>query len=301
MKHGLAIDTLSITSPVMNTNIDEKSNNTDLVEENHNDRIVSIVNPQICSVTSLGKGEKLDSIERVGIKLLFLNIDGVLNFDGYISQVNNGMSPDHIARLRKIVEKTNCKIVFSTNRRLQDVNKEKALAQLNRKISDNWTKKYYLGDTPHVEYKSRPFEIQRFLDEIENHPFLLKIDNSENMNTSSENDSKTEKDKNENDSGDKDSSKKVIFEVVSWCAIDDISLNKINTECWNIMNGRFVQTNSKYGMTDDNADLVIKILNDTTGVTKHNTSHSTISPKYDALKETGKSNSNSTNNDSQKK
>lgn len=50
------------------------------------------------------------------VKILFLDVDGVLNYIG----CDERLSDQHLARLRKIVEKTKCKIIISSTYKLSN-------------------------------------------------------------------------------------------------------------------------------------------------------------------------------------
>jgi len=51
------------------------------------------------------------------------------------------------------------------------------------------------------------------------------------------------------------------FNVLSWCALDDLSLNKYDIQSYKVMQGHFVKTNPKIGISPENILDAIDILN----------------------------------------
>jgi len=153
------------------------------------------------------------------IKLLFLDVDGVLNGEkvkcGY-----NDVDDFLLYLLKTIVDETDCYIVLSTTWRLYENTRFRLLEYLKTRADIN-VDDVIIGDTPAISQKKRVLEIQTFLE------------------------SKSFKDK---------------YEVVSWCAIDDMALNKYDPN--HFMDGHFIRTNYRKGMTPHNASEVIRILND---------------------------------------
>jgi hypothetical protein len=95
-------------------------------------------------------------------KILFLDIDGVLNFIG--SRVRDdgmyGMDPGCVARLRSVVEKHNAKIVISSMWRDRDDWRE----HITQEFSDvGWEDPPIIGRTPNLYVLPRGFEIQAWL------------------------------------------------------------------------------------------------------------------------------------------
>ena len=182
------------------------------------------------------KDKDVDINEKEAIKILFLDIDGVMN--GSIldilkspSEQHRIFSLDRVKRLKIILESTDCKIVLSTAWRRSNDGKERIKKQL---ISDGikWND-IYLGDTPIFGFNDnygndpgsndypRPFEIKAFLDK-------LKSDNK--------------------------------YIIKSWCAVDDMDL-MFGHKSKIIMQGHFVKTDGCQGLTDDDALKIIKVLN----------------------------------------
>ena len=52
------------------------------------------------------------------------------------------------------------------------------------------------------------------------------------------------------------------YNVVSWVAVDDIKLDQIDAECKAFMEGHFVNTKDEIGMTDENMNAIIALLNE---------------------------------------
>eukprot|EP01083_Nonionella_stella_P036740 100247_1 len=180
---------------------------------------------------------QINKDNRKVIKILFLDIDGVLNGSIEFDLFNN--APDartfslyHMELLKLVLVTTDCKIVLSTAwRRSQD-----GVDRIKKQcIEDgiNWNE-LYLGNTPVVPFKDyqgmgpgyndypRPFEIQLYL--------------------------KTLKDENK-------------YVVESWCAVDDMDLAS-GDKSKQIMKGHFVKTDGCKGITEDDALKIIRILNE---------------------------------------
>lgn len=119
------------------------------------------------------------------LKILFLDIDGVLNT--LPSSTESSTNPSHyfpqirLKRLKNIIDSTNCKIVLSSSWRLRDFSK-KTLWEKFESIGID-VKTCYIGDTPSIK-KARAFQIETYLNEI-----------------------------------------KSKYEISHWCAVDDMELD----------------------------------------------------------------------------
>eukprot|EP01083_Nonionella_stella_P302417 1042612_1 len=94
---------------------------------------------------------------RIGIKVLFLDVDGVLN-----TLTNEKLSAIMIKRLALVIEQTQCKICLSTSWRTNQDAKDVLFNELQREgnIKIN---ALYIGDTPAIYHKPRAYEIEQFL------------------------------------------------------------------------------------------------------------------------------------------
>ncbi|ETO11183.1 hypothetical protein RFI_26193 [Reticulomyxa filosa] len=123
---------------------------------------------------------------KIKVRLLFLDVDGVLNYERFISEGNKDqLSLPHLKRVRRIIDYTDCRIVLSTSWRLIPQAKAKLMEQLGRVDID--VKKYIIGETPSLQYVARYHEIDMYL-------------------------------KNDNVCA--------IYDVISWVAVDDLPLNR---------------------------------------------------------------------------
>lgn len=204
------------------------------------------INSDFGNFTTIENGEDLNKMERVDIKLLFVNLECGLN----------------VLHLYKIVNESQCKLVFIMNDMFQETKKQQLLKQLNEQISTHWTKKHYFGDTPDLGQQCHPFEIESLLFHVQSDPFVLKTDelnNNNNMNNSND------------DNSNLNSKSKILFDVVSWCVIDNVPISVINKnpKYWNVVHGRYIEKNSQMAMTGIHSDGIVRILNDTDGITKH--------------------------------
>eukprot|EP01084_Bolivina_argentea_P269141 457339_1 len=162
------------------------------------------------------------------VKVLFLDVDGVLNTNNDSDEF--GLNVILIQRLCNIINKTNCKIVLSTDWRLKEKHINDLFIEIKKKghidlDNDN----IYIGNTPRMSIV-RAFEIQAYL-------------NDKYINT--------------------------IYDILSWCAIDDRNLinpsdttDAIQKMCFKIMFDHFVHTNSQYGLTEKAMNYAIAKLND---------------------------------------
>ena len=168
------------------------------------------------------------------IKILFLDIDGVMNGSKDLWDDDQTEDPknkalfavERINRLKAILEKTKCKIVLSTAWRRSEAGKE----SIKKEFIQNgipWDD-IYIGDTPILDYyftdvnediPQRTIEIDKYLESI-----MMK------------------------------------YIVEQWCAVDDMILNS-GEKAKKIIDGHFVQTDGYHGMTDEDTLKIIKILN----------------------------------------
>lgn len=156
------------------------------------------------------------------VKLLFLDVDGVLNnastsWDEY----HNGLDDQLLKYLKYIVEHTGCKIVLSTTWRL-NANAKRILLHTLKTRADINSDDVVIGQTLSLKANGlhRTHEIYHYLKYNE-----------------------------------------WRYNVVSWCALDDLALNKFDALSKQIMSGHFVRTNAKIGLSPHNALSCIAILN----------------------------------------
>eukprot|EP01083_Nonionella_stella_P009491 27317_1 len=160
------------------------------------------------------------------ICLLFLDVDGVLN-----CSYSPPLSKAHVLRLKEILNRTtNCKICISSSWRVY-VRTRLQLIHGLKDLGGIEIEKVVIGDTPRIHkdpLRCRPEEIQSYLQKNE---YL-----------------------NEN------------YNVLRWCAIDDIPLDTVNTQYSEFMKTHFVKTDPRKGLTDRDVDRVVGILNGQTSV-----------------------------------
>eukprot|EP01084_Bolivina_argentea_P088981 160646_1 len=163
------------------------------------------------------------------IKLLFLDVDGVLN-----TKYDNGLRDDLIKHLAKIIECTNCKIILSSTWRLKESYKQELFDALKQKGNidiDN----VYIGDTPLISNGFvRALEIKSTLNDISvlhNVVSWCAVD-------------------------DDDLGNPLLFNNQQWY---------IKDECKKFMRNHFVKTNENMGLIATKMKQAIRILN---GVTK---------------------------------
>jgi len=159
---------------------------------------------------------------KMNVKLLFLDVDGVLNnqFTKWDS-TENGLNDKLLKYLKLILLKTGCRIVLSTTWRLNENAKQILLHTFKTKLDIN-IDDIVIGQTRDLKHenKHRSFEIYDYLKRNE-----------------------------------------YRFNVISWCALDDLSLDKFDKFSKKLMYGHFVKTNPKFGIVPENALKVIDILN----------------------------------------
>lgn len=166
--------------------------------------------------------EEHDDAFKTNLKILFLDVDGVLNnpstkWDDQHCGIDNEM----LKYLKYIVLRTGCKIVLSTTWRLSENAKTVLLHTLKTRADLN-IDDLVIGQTPSLKKHGghRTHEIGEYL----------------RLNA-------------------------YRFNVVSWCAVDDLSLHKYDEFSRRFMSGHFVRTDKRVGLTPDNMMQCISKLN----------------------------------------
>lgn len=100
------------------------------------------------------------------IKIIFLDVDGVLNYNGYNSEL---LEIKCVNNLKKIIDITHCKIIISSTYRLSDISFNLLFDELKKYsiMMDKLTISEYLK-TPDLEYMSRCDEILYTVNQIKN-------------------------------------------------------------------------------------------------------------------------------------
>ena len=146
----------------------------------------------------------------MGIKVIFLDIDGVLNnlsTKEKTPDYHRGISTPLAAIFRRIIEETDAKIVLSSTWRLFPEMHDYMWKSIGLDIKERC-----IGETPSVWSGDRGEEIERWLQSNKN------------------------------------------LEIDRFVIIDDTD------EMWPHMD-KLIQTNEMYGLTNENADAIIKTLN----------------------------------------
>eukprot|EP01083_Nonionella_stella_P010688 30416_1 len=99
-------------------------------------------------------------LHRHRVKILFLDVDGVLNGENY---GYGGVDDSLLYLLKSIINETNCKIVLSTTWRLNQSARAMLLHFMKARADIN-VEDIIIGDTPSIKDKKRAFEIESFLD-----------------------------------------------------------------------------------------------------------------------------------------
>jgi len=101
------------------------------------------------------------------VKILFLDVDGVLNGEHY---GYGGVDDSLLFLLKTIIDETGCKIVLSTTWRLNQSARATLLHFMKARADIN-VEDIIIGDTPSLKGKKRAFEIESFLqsDEFQRH------------------------------------------------------------------------------------------------------------------------------------
>lgn len=156
------------------------------------------------------------------VKILFLDVDGVLNGENYGYQ---GINSNLLYLLKAILDETGCKIVLSSTWRLNG-NARRLLLHSMKAIADINVDDIIIGDTPSCRCKgqsgksTRATEIGKYLD-------------SEAFQSE--------------------------YTCSHWVALDDLALLKQDE---NLMRDHFVRTNYRTGMTQSDCFHAIQILNE---------------------------------------
>ena len=173
------------------------------------------------------KKTESDDDKKEDVKILFLDVDGVLNYSsmGYTDPLP--LSDVHLKRIGVIVESTKCKIAFSTAWRLKKKSKQKLKDSL-KEIGGIDIDNVYIGSTPPPNILNKSL-MKRC---IEIKDFLI--------------------------------SKKKKYNIIQYVAIDDTDLlqeAKGSDELENVMENHFVIIDGNTGITDKDVNKVIKLLN----------------------------------------
>lgn len=172
--------------------------------------------------------------DKESIKILFLDVDGVLNtYDTKKESETTGINKSICERLGKIIEETQCKIVLSSTWRLDEGSKNKLFLEMrqmaNIQIYNDLSKpnNVYLGDTDDLDPDFNGNEGAVRTDEI-----MAKLTDC-----------------------------KLVSNVTHWVAVDDLKLGR-NTKR-EIVPGfedHFVQTDETKGITQGKMQDIINIL-----------------------------------------
>ena len=157
---------------------------------------------------------------KMNIKILFLDVDGVLN-NQYTKwdETDCGLNEKLLKYLKLILLKTGCKIVLSTTWRLNENAKHILLHSFKTRLDLN-IDNIVIGQTRDLKYKHK-----HRTDEI--YDYLKRNE--------------------------------YRFNVISWCALDDLSLDKFDRFSTKLMYGHFLKL-IKIGISQ-NALSAIDILN----------------------------------------
>eukprot|EP01084_Bolivina_argentea_P062078 113513_1 len=162
------------------------------------------------------------------MKILFLDIDGVLNDKSCMPRT---VKADLLLKLKKIIISTDCKIVLSSSwRRVYEL-KNKFKKEFN-KITELDIENIYIGDTPcNGRNPTRVHEIMEYFERNEDKGKFKQDD-------------------------------------VNWVVVDDMDLLNENPafkkQCKKLekfIDGHWIQTNIEIGLNDQNVEEIISILN----------------------------------------
>eukprot|EP00484_Ammonia_sp_Unknown_P004118 CAMPEP_0197073732 /NCGR_PEP_ID=MMETSP1384-20130603/210754_1 /TAXON_ID=29189 /ORGANISM="Ammonia sp." /LENGTH=220 /DNA_ID=CAMNT_0042512571 /DNA_START=256 /DNA_END=918 /DNA_ORIENTATION=+ len=106
-----------------------------------------------------GHGAGATHHHRQRIKILFLDVDGVLNGENY---GYGGVDDSLLYLLKTILDETHCKIVLSTTWRLNQCARATLLHFMKARADIN-VEDIIIGDTPSLKGKKRAYEIECFL------------------------------------------------------------------------------------------------------------------------------------------
>jgi len=107
--------------------------------------------------------KKVENKHQKHIKILFLDVDGVLNGENY---GYGGVDDSLLFLLKTIIDSTQCKIVLSTTWRLNQSARATLLHFMKARADIN-VEDIIIGDTPSLKGKKRAFEIESFLNSEE--------------------------------------------------------------------------------------------------------------------------------------
>lgn len=172
--------------------------------------------------TSDSEEEQSHEHYKTDLKLLFLDVDGVLNNPSTSWDANHcGIEDELLKYLKFIVQRTGCKIVLSTTWRLMDDAKAVLLHTLKTRADLN-IDDLVIGQTPSLKQRGghRTHEIAEYL----------------RLNS-------------------------YRYNVVSWCALDDLALHKYDDFSRQFMAGHFVRTDKRIGLTPENMVQCVRFLN----------------------------------------
>ena len=162
-------------------------------------------------------------------KILFLDIDGVLNTKKCRPKT---LKPELLMKLKRIINWTQCRIVLSSSWR--------RLAELKRKFKKEFGKivrmdigAIYIGDTPNNgKNPTRAHEVREWFEKNEE-----KTDENQALGS-----------------------------TLNWCVVDDADLLNENPafrkEVEGFLDGHWVQTDIQCGLSDENVEQIVNILND---------------------------------------
>lgn len=180
----------------------------------------------------------VDQKEPFGTKqdvvLLFLDVDGVLNTNDRDKTKKDkallSLSRDHIERLKTIISSTDyeCKICISSAWRLNKYSLQYLKKRLIA-IADIDVENVIIGQTPSIQFDSNHSH-HNFKNVMEQRIFEIKtyLNNDKTL--------------------------KLKYNIISWVVIDDLDLKDIGSN-------NFVHIDPKYGLKDNDIDLILSILN----------------------------------------
>ena len=167
------------------------------------------------------------------IKLLFLDVDGVLCSSMY------GTKKEYFKHLKQIIEETKCKIVISSTWRLNPRHRSQLLGLISRycEYTTEQVNQLVIGDTPDLIYTDDP---------MKSHAMEIKYCRAHEI-----------------DSFLRSQKIKIEYNVISWVALDDDTLDspQLNYYASEIMKDHFVHIDPMYCLNKSYAEKAISILN----------------------------------------
>ena len=157
------------------------------------------------------------------ISIIFLDVDGVLNSSAVKWRGQKGVDAENLDNLRYLINRCNysVRIVLSTARRRDPYSKKKVVDVLKWAIGRDLV----IGSTPTFNIcTKRAYDIDEYF--MQNREWLRQR-----------------------------------YTIKSWVVLDDLPLDKTNERCAQILHGHFVRVNEEYGLTRQNAEMAISILN----------------------------------------